>query len=118
MIRAFAFFKVCMRSSVRLHDTMFRCITRATMRFFNTNSSGRILNRFSKDMGAIDEILPGVMLDVVQIGLTLIGVIVIVAIINPWLMLPTLVVIILFLCLRKFYIATSRNVKRLEGVSK
>ena len=34
------FFTVCMRASVRLHDSMFNSITRATMWFFNNNPSG------------------------------------------------------------------------------
>lgn len=44
-----------MRASKVLHNKMFSSILGATMRFFDTNPSGRILNRFSKDMGAIDE---------------------------------------------------------------
>lgn len=38
------------------------------MRFFNTNNSGRILNRFSKDMGAIDEMLPNALMDCLQVS--------------------------------------------------
>ncbi|KAJ8978761.1 hypothetical protein NQ317_017484 [Molorchus minor] len=45
------------------------CIINTSMRFFEVNPSGRILNRFSKDMGSIDEILPLVILDTLQ-GLT------------------------------------------------
>lgn len=41
LMRSFAFFSVCMRASVNLHDLMFRSITRATMYFFNTNPSGK-----------------------------------------------------------------------------
>lgn len=118
LIRSFTFFTVCMRASTRLHNNMFNSITRATMRFFNTNTSGRILNRFSKDMGAIDELLPAAMIDCLQIGLALLGIIIVVAIVNPWLMLPTVLVGVIFYVLRNFYLATSRSVKRLEGVSK
>lgn len=118
LVRSFAFFKTCTRASRRLHDTMFESITRATMRFFNTNPSGRILNRFSKDMGAIDELLPSALIDCLQIGLTLLGIIIVVAIINPWLLLPTGIAGFIFYLLRIFYLATGRSVKRLEGVSK
>ncbi|KAH1014557.1 hypothetical protein HUJ05_012410 [Dendroctonus ponderosae] len=48
MVRVFVFFSVCMRASTNLHNNMFQNITRAAMSFFNTNSAGRILNRFSK----------------------------------------------------------------------
>jgi ATP-binding cassette subfamily C (CFTR/MRP) protein 4 len=41
LARSFAFFSVCMRASIHLHDSMFRSITRATMYFFNTNPSGK-----------------------------------------------------------------------------
>lgn len=118
LTRSFTFFTICMRSSIKLHDKMFTSITHATMRFFNLNPSGRILNRFSKDMGAIDELLPSALMDCLQIGLTLIGIIVVVGIVNPLLLIPTAICSIIFYYLRIFYIATGRNVKRLEGVSK
>ncbi|KAJ8974858.1 hypothetical protein NQ317_001956 [Molorchus minor] len=116
MVRSFTFFAVCMRASTNLHNSMFMSITRATMRFFNTNSSGRILNRFSKDMGAIDELLPAAMIDCLQIGLALLGIIIVVGIVNPWLMLPTCAIGVVFYLLRIFYLRTSRNIKRLEGL--
>lgn len=88
------------------------------MRFFYTNTSGRILNRFSKDMGSIDELLTAAMIDCLQIGLTLLGIIIVVAVVSTWLLIPTVAVAIIFWFLRIFYIRTSRNIKRLEGVSK
>nr|XP_022908005.1 probable multidrug resistance-associated protein lethal(2)03659 [Onthophagus taurus] len=118
LIRSFTFFTICMRASRRLHDRMFASITRATMRFFNTNPSGRILNRFSKDMGAIDELLPSALIDCLQIGLTLTGIIVVVGIVNPWLLILTGVIGIVFYFLRIFYLSTGRSVKRLEGVTR
>ncbi|XP_014467782.1 PREDICTED: probable multidrug resistance-associated protein lethal(2)03659 isoform X2 [Dinoponera quadriceps] len=118
LVRSFSFFWACMRASRRLHDNMFRCISRATMRFFNTNTSGRVLNRFSKDMGAVDELLPIALIDCIQIGLALLGIIVVVAIANPWLLIPTVIIGIVFYYLRVFYLATSRSVKRLEGVTR
>ncbi|XP_043284650.1 probable multidrug resistance-associated protein lethal(2)03659 [Venturia canescens] len=118
LVRSFSFFGMCMRASMKLHDRMFRNISRATMRFFNTNTSGRVLNRFSKDMGAIDELLPIAMIDCIQIGLSLLGIIVVVGVSKPWLMVPTVVIGLIFYFLRVVYLATSRSVKRLEGITR
>lgn len=41
LIRSIIFVLVCMKSSITLHNKMFNAITNATMRFFNTNSSGK-----------------------------------------------------------------------------
>lgn len=116
--RSFLFFRLAMKSSTKLHNAMFRGITRAAMYFFNTNPSGRILNRFSKDMGQVDEILPSVMMDVIQIFLSLFGIVIVVAVINPLFLVPTMVLAVIFYYLRVFYLKTSRDIKRIEGVSK
>ncbi|XP_069668825.1 probable multidrug resistance-associated protein lethal(2)03659 isoform X2 [Periplaneta americana] len=115
---AMLFYTLCMRASVRLHNAMFTSITRATMWFFNNHPSGQILNRFSKDMGSIDEFLPHILIDCIQIGLALIGVVTVVAIVNFWLLLPSVVMFGVFYVLRTYYVSTSRNVKRLEGITR
>lgn len=66
----------------------------------------------------MDEMLPSAMIDSLQIGLVLVGIVIIVGVVNWWLLLPTVLIGVLFYLLRNFYLATSRNVKRLEGVSK
>jgi ABC-type multidrug transport system fused ATPase/permease subunit len=67
ILRSVMFIKTCMRSSINLHNAMFSSILRGVMHFFDTNPSGRILNRFSKDIGAIDELLPRAMLESIQV---------------------------------------------------
>ncbi|XP_014258970.1 probable multidrug resistance-associated protein lethal(2)03659 isoform X2 [Cimex lectularius] len=118
LIRSYMFFYMCMRSSTNLHNQMFNALTRTTMWFFNNNSSGRILNRFSKDMGSIDELLTAALIDVLQIFITLFGIIIVVATVNPWLLIPTAVCAIIFYFLRIFYLSTSRSIKRLEGITR
>lgn len=68
LIRSMIFYKLAMRSSKSLHNSMFENVIKAPMRFFDTNPSGRILNRFSKDIGNIDEWLPKVVLDAGQVS--------------------------------------------------
>lgn len=66
--RSFGFFHLCLRTSVNLHDKLFRGIARAQMVFFNTNPSGRILNRFARDIGNVDFILPTTLLDCIDVS--------------------------------------------------
>lgn len=117
LTRSIMFFNIAMKASKKLHDAMFTGVTRATMYFFGTNPSGRILNRFSKDMGQIDEILPSIMIDVIQIFLSLFGIVVVLSIVNPYNLIPTATLGILFYFMRKFYLMSSRNIKRMEATS-
>ena len=58
LFRGAIFFVLCMRASVRLHDRLFKRMVHAPMVFFETNPIGQILNRFSRDTGIIDDIIP------------------------------------------------------------
>lgn len=66
-VRSLWFMITCMKASINLHNRMFSCLMRTVMRFFDNNPSGRILNRFSKDIGTMDEILPKTMLEAIQV---------------------------------------------------
>ncbi|KAG7207748.1 hypothetical protein KM043_009360 [Ampulex compressa] len=116
--RSFFFMKICMNSSQNLYNTMFANVLLANMSFFHHNSSGRILNRFSKDVGVMDEWLPKVFLEAVQISLVMIGVLVMEAVINVWMLIPLVILSGLLYVLSNFYLKTAQNVKRIEGVTK
>lgn len=81
-------------------------------------STGRVLNRFSKDMGAIDEFLPRSTLETTQMWFALISILVLNAIALPWTLIPTAVLLICFIFMLKLYLNASQAVKRLEGTSK
>lgn len=66
--RAILFFQFCLRASIKLHNMMFNQVCRARMSFFVANQAGVILNRFSKDLGAVDEFLPTAMIDTFQVN--------------------------------------------------
>lgn len=67
--RSLCFFRFCMTASRKLHNLMFGSIIRAPMRFFNANPAGRILNRFSQDIGTVDEVLPLTIADTFQVNI-------------------------------------------------
>lgn len=118
IIRGWLYFNICMRASVNLHNRMFACILRAPMIFFDTNPSGRILNRFSKDMGAIDELLPKSMMESIQNLLVMVGILIVIVIVNPVLLIPLAVSIGLFTLVLNIYLRPAQDWKRLEGICK
>lgn len=115
--RTFAFFTMCVRASINIHDMIFRGISRATMFFYNTNPSGRILNRFSRDIGNIDTLLPPVMMDSLAAFIEFMGIVCIVVFVNFWLILPTLAMAACFYMIRRGYMNTARNLQRLDAIS-
>ncbi|XP_034486870.1 multidrug resistance-associated protein 4-like isoform X2 [Drosophila innubila] len=114
--RGFLFLKTCMNASKVLHDRMFNCILHASMRFFHNNNSGRILNRFSKDIGTMDEWLPRNMLEFVQHGLVIAGILAVILVVNPVLFPAVVIVAIIDLLVLKLYMRPSQDLKRMEGI--
>lgn len=53
--RASLFFAASIRASTVMHDGMVRRVLRAPLSFFHTTPVGRILNRFSNDLGRVDD---------------------------------------------------------------
>jgi len=77
-----------LRASQKHHNKMLDRIVRSPVLFFDTNSIGTILNRFSNDIGVLDRFLPHTALDFVD-ALFLIGALIIaLGIVMPWLLLP------------------------------
>uniref|UniRef100_H2YL87 Uncharacterized protein n=1 Tax=Ciona savignyi TaxID=51511 RepID=H2YL87_CIOSA len=66
--RSISQFYYCVQSGIRMHDKMFNAILKAPMRFFDVNPVGKILNRFSKDMGQVDELLPQTFMDFIYVS--------------------------------------------------
>lgn len=116
LLRSYTFFKICMTASKNLHNKMFIAILHAPMRFFDLNPSGRILNRFSRDMGAIDELLPRAMIESIQIFLVMTGILAMIFVVNPILVLGMLIAIFFYGLVLKMYLRPAQDFKRVEGI--
>jgi ABC-type multidrug transport system fused ATPase/permease subunit len=46
---------------------MLKSVMKAKIRFFDLNPIGRIMNRFSKDIGSLDDVLPITLFDFLQV---------------------------------------------------
>lgn len=107
-----------LRAARRLHDSMLNAILRAPMLFFHTNPTGRVINRFSKDIGDIDRQVANFMnsfLGQVWQLLSTFALIGIVSTISLWAILPLL---ILFYAAYLYYQSTAREIKRMDSITR
>ncbi|CAG2183077.1 unnamed protein product, partial [Oppiella nova] len=102
-MRSTTWFMMCMRASVNLHNSIFSRLLRAPIAVFNNNPIGQMLNRFSKDMGIVDEMLPTTGYDFNFSLFETIGIIITVATVNVYLIIPGIFLIILMVIVRGIY---------------
>ncbi|XP_075530342.1 multidrug resistance-associated protein 1-like isoform X3 [Dermacentor variabilis] len=101
-----------------VHDRMLHRVLRAPMAFFDTTPMGRILNRFSKDVDAADVTLPfNARMLLVQFLRTVVAFLLI-ALQTPLFLSAVLPLLLIYYFIQKVYITTSRQLKRLESISR
>ncbi|XP_006879633.1 PREDICTED: multidrug resistance-associated protein 4 [Elephantulus edwardii] len=116
--RSLLVFYILVNSSQNLHNKMFESILKAPVLFFDRNPIGRILNRFSKDIGHMDDLLPLTFLDFIQTFLQVVGVVAVAVAVIPWIAIPLVPLAVVFFILRRYFLETSRDVKRLESTTR
>ncbi|CAF0877952.1 unnamed protein product [Adineta steineri] len=118
LIRVGFIIYIMLCGSTHFHNRMLNGILYTSLRFFENNPSGRILNRASKDQQVVDESLPLALIDTMQYLLLALGSIVVIGIANPWVLFILIPLALTVLWLRRFYMRSSRQLKRLESVTR
>lgn len=73
-----------LRTSNIQHNKLLSAILHAPMVFFDRTPIGRILNRFSSDLGTLDGLLPDLIIWLVVFILDMISNVVLIGVIIPW----------------------------------
>ena len=117
--RAILFAAACLRACIMTHDGMLSAVLNAPLSFHDANPLGRLLNRFSADTYALDESLPfqlNILLAQV-FGLAGTALVLTYATSGAFVLaLPPLM--LLYYRLQRTYRASSRELKRLESVTR
>ena len=116
--RAIAIVHAMVTAAKHLHNAMLSAVVDAPMRLFDTQPMGRILNRFSKDLGFMDDLLPWTVVDFIQLFVDMLGAVIVACSVNPWVLLAVLPLGAYLVHLRRFYLSSSRELKRLEAVQR
>jgi ABC-type multidrug transport system fused ATPase/permease subunit len=106
------------KAAVSIHDNMLSSVMRSTVRFYDTTPSGRIINRFSKDVETIDNSLSSNLKQVLANVGVLFGAIFLVAVILPGFLIPAAFIAYAFYYLTIRYLSASRSMRRIESTKR
>jgi ATP-binding cassette subfamily C (CFTR/MRP) protein 4 len=118
VFRAFVSFEITIKASRHLHDAMTQAVLRSKIEFFDTNPLGRILNRFSADVGSNDDLLPQTLLDFLVVLFIVLGAILTTFVVLPIALIALPPLVWYFLSVRKIFVTSTRELKRLEGLAR
>ncbi|CAN3376554.1 hypothetical protein DIURU_002695 [Diutina rugosa] len=105
-------------ASRRLHLKALERVIHTPMAYIDVTPLGRMINRFTKDTDALDnEISENLRMLALQFA-RLIGVVVLCIVYIPWVALVVPAALIVLVCACNYYLATLREVKRLEALSR
>ncbi|XP_013142439.1 PREDICTED: multidrug resistance-associated protein 1 [Papilio polytes] len=108
----------CWRAAMILHALLLKNVLKAPLQFFEVTPLGRILSRFSKDVDVVDNLLPAQATDVIYCAFEVLGTLFVISFSTPIFMSVILPIGLLYYVIQRFYVATSRQLKRLESVSR
>ncbi|KAJ5238947.1 Metal resistance protein YCF1 [Penicillium chermesinum] len=105
-------------ASRKLHERMAFAIFRSPMNFFETTPSGRILNRFSSDIYRVDEVLARTFNMLFSNTGRAVFTMIVISSSTPAFLLFILPLSYIYLSYQKYYLRSSRELKRLDSVTR
>nr|CAD7400512.1 unnamed protein product [Timema poppensis] len=113
------FFKLgCWFAAKVLHEALLKGVLRTPLWFFDTTPVGRILGRFSKDVDVLDTSLPQQISDWVYCLYEVVATLFVISYSTPIFITIIVPIGVIYYFIQRFYVATSRQLKRLESISK
>ncbi|VDI08555.1 Hypothetical predicted protein [Mytilus galloprovincialis] len=118
LLAGLVLYVVGIRASRNLHKLMLDTILHVPGRFFDTNPSGRIINRFSNDMGQVDQKLPNILDNFLGCLFTTLCAVIVNSITTPYFLLAAIPLFILYYLIQLFFRASARELQRLDNTTK
>uniref|UniRef100_A0A8P4KGC8 ABC-type glutathione-S-conjugate transporter n=1 Tax=Dicentrarchus labrax TaxID=13489 RepID=A0A8P4KGC8_DICLA len=105
-------------ASHHLHAGLLLSVLHSPMSFFEVTPSGNLLNRFSKEIDAIDCMIPDGLKMMLGYLFKLLEVCIILLLATPFTALVLLPLTCVYIFIQSFYVASSCQLRRLEAVSR
>lgn len=107
-----------LRASSRIHHKLLDAVTRAKLQFFDTTPLGQLMNRFSKDIEAVDQDVAPIAVGVLSCLFSLISIVILISVITPGFLIAGFFITLVYFAIGQFYLRSSRDLKRLESVQR
>ncbi|NXF32663.1 MRP2 protein, partial [Nyctibius bracteatus] len=107
-----------MQASRVMHQQLLSNILRVPMSFFDTTPTGRIVNRFAKDIFTIDETIPMSFRSWLSCFMAIISTLLMISLATPFFVLIIIPLSIFYYFVLRFYVSTSRQLRRLDSVTR
>ena len=101
-----------------LHNKMLSSIMRSTMEFFESTPSGRVINRFSKDVDAAERSIPNTFKSLLRCLFTVFYTVILITVSTPMFLITLVPIAIIYIFIQRYFVALKRQLKRLESASK
>lgn len=118
LIRDLWLFFGSLTASRKIHDSLISAVSRAKFKFFDVTPLGQLMNRFSKDLEAVDQEIAPVAIGVMSCALGIIVTVVLIAMVTPGFLIAAIFITGLYVFVGIFYLRGSRDLKRLESVNR
>uniref|UniRef100_A0A8C9FWX8 ABC-type glutathione-S-conjugate transporter n=1 Tax=Pavo cristatus TaxID=9049 RepID=A0A8C9FWX8_PAVCR len=102
----------------KLHAALLENKFHTPQSFYDTTPTGRVINRFSKDIFVIDEVIPPTILMFLGTFFNSLSTMIVIIASTPLFTVVIVPLAVLYFFVQRFYVATSRQLKRLESVSR
>jgi ABC-type multidrug transport system fused ATPase/permease subunit len=109
---------ISLKASRRLHEGLVSTLLHVPLSFIDTTPLGRILNRCSQDVYTIDQQLMGTISSFISCVLSVLSTVVVISYTTPLFLLGVLPLGGFYLYVQRYYVATSRELQRLDSVSR
>uniref|UniRef100_A0A8D2KVS5 ABC-type glutathione-S-conjugate transporter n=1 Tax=Varanus komodoensis TaxID=61221 RepID=A0A8D2KVS5_VARKO len=105
-------------ASRKLFLQLLRDVIRSPMAFFEQTPSGNLLNRFSKEMDAIDSIIPDKLKSLLGFLFQLLEIYIAIMVATPIAVVAIVPLTVLYATFQSFFVTTSCQLRRLETASR
>lgn len=118
MSREAVLFWGSLHASFRIHKRLLKAVMHAKFRFFDSTPLGQLMNRFSKDVEAVDQEVAPVAIGMLHSFASVIVIVILISVITPGFLIAGIFITLVYTAIGAFYLNSSRDLKRLESVQR